>query len=125
MTLYDFSYIHECDFDTYDDVYDVIVTVSINLEPGDDYDEFCNELIKLVEVKKILPSGDPICGWTDLIKRNMDVFRQFSDKHWGNKYEDEDDFIYEWIEELHLFLAGYGEDGKYWYYKQEIVDKCN
>ena len=125
MILYDFIVKNDADYDTYDDVYDASVTVSINTEPEDDYDEFCIGLSKLVEVKEINHWGDLICGWSDLISNNMSVFRKFANEHWikGN-YADKDDFICEWIKELHMLLAGYGEDGMYWFYKKEIVDKC-
>ena len=125
MKLYDFLAMNECDYDTWDDVYDMDITVSINLEPQDDYDEFCVGLVKLVDVKDFTCCGDPICGWGDLIKNNMEVFRKFADENWyKNNCEDEDDFICEWIKELHYFLAGYGADDQYWFYKKEIVDKC-
>lgn len=125
MTLYDFIKADDCCYDTYDDVYDTTVTVDINLDPEDDYDEFCVELIKKIEVKGRAYDGNPVCGWYDYIKRNLPRFRQFADDYWiKNNHEDEDDFICEWVEELHRFLAGYGEDDQYWYYKQELVDKC-
>lgn len=125
MKLYDFIKADDCCYDTYDDVCYTTVTVDINLEPEDDYDEFCVELIKKIEVKGRDYDGNPVCGWYDYIKRNLPRFRQFADDYWiKNNHEDEDDFICEWIEELHRFLAGYGEDDQYWYYKQELVDKC-
>lgn len=125
MTLYDFIKADDCCFDTYDDVCDTTVTVDINLESEDEYDEFCVELIKKIEVKGRAYDGNPVCGWYDYIKRNLPIFRQFANDNWiKNNHEDEDDFICEWIEELHRFLAGYGEDDQYWYYKQELVDKC-
>lgn len=125
MKLYDFLAMSNCDYDTYDDVYDVIVTVSINLEPEDDYDRFCIGLVKLIDIKEFNCDGDPICDWSGFIKRNINIFRSFANDNWiKNNYPDEDDFICEWIKELHYFLAGYGADDQYWFYKEEIVDKC-
>ena len=125
MTLYDFIKANDSCYDTYDDVYDTTVTVDIDLASEDDYDEFCVELIKKIDVKGMAYDGNPICGWSDYIKRNLPRFRQFANDNWiKNNHEDEDDFICEGIEELHRFLAGYGEDDQYWYYKQELVDKC-
>ena len=46
MNLYDYLKLTECDYDTYDDVYDAVITVCINTEPEDDYDEFCIDLCK-------------------------------------------------------------------------------
>ena len=125
MTLYDFIKQNNGDYDTYDDVYDAVVTVCIDIEPEDDYDEFCVELCKLVEVKSIGRGCDIVCGWSDFITHNISVLRDIANKHWvkGN-YKDEDDFIYEWIKEFHYLLAGYGDDGAYGWYKHEILDKC-
>ena len=97
MTLYEFlKKANENDFDTYDDVFDAIVTVSINLDdPEGDYGIFCIELIKKIEVKEIASNGNPICGWTDYLKRNLDVFKKFTQDHWYGDYSDEDDLIYE------------------------------
>ena len=127
MTLYEFLVNNGDDYDTYDEVFDPTITVCINLEPEDDYDEFAVGLCKLVEVKGIDKyDGNPICGWSDLINNNIDVFRKFADEHWyKNNYKDNDRFVCEWLSEFHLLLAGYGEDGKYGFYKQEIVDKCH
>ena len=106
-------------------MYDASVTVSINTEPEDDYDEFCVALCKMITIKGDTWSGDLICNWSEFIKRNMVTFRNFANKHWyKNNFADEDDFICEWIEELHLFLAGYGEDGAYGFYKAELLDEC-
>lgn len=125
MKLYDFLKIFGEDFDTYDDVYDTDVTVCINLEPEDDYDEFCVALTKKINVERLAPDGNPVCDWWNYIKRNLPIFRQFANDNWiKNNYPDEEDFICEWIEELHRFLAGYGADNQYWFYKQEFVDKC-
>lgn len=125
MTLYDFLMENDNWYDSYDDVYDVSVTVGPCSNPKDDYDEFCVDLAKKIEVKEINSNGDPICGWSDYIKRNLKTFRKFANENWiKNNYEDEDDFICEWIEELHRFLAGYGDTDQYWFYKQELVDNC-
>ena len=124
-TIYDYVKAYEDDYDTCDDVFDETVTISINLEPVDDYDKFCIALCKMVEVKEARGSGILICGWTDFIKRNMGALRKFANENWirGN-YDDDDLFICEWIKEFHLLLAGYGEDGAYGYYKLMILDNC-
>lgn len=126
MTLYDLLVASDKDFDTYDDVYDAVVTVAINLDAVDDYDEFCIALVKLITVKSIARDKNPICDWSDFIKRNMDVFRSFADNYWyKNNTDDEDDFICEWMKEFHLLLAGHGGCDDYGFYKQELVDKCH
>ena len=38
----------------------------------------------------------------------MDKFKAFTKEYWNNQYEDdEDEFIYQWISEIHLYIAGY------------------
>jgi len=110
--------------DTVDDVYDEVITVTLSATPEDDYDEFCSALCKKIEVKDYTCCGDPICGWSDYIKRNMEAFREFSDNNWyKNNYRDEDQYICEWLEEFQLLLSGYGTDDDYTRYK-ELIDRC-
>lgn len=109
MTLYEILEIAENDFDTYDTVYDAIVTVCWIDKEEDDYDKFCNGIMK--KVKFVKKSGDGLLvDWTGLIKGNMEKFRQFTRDHWSEncQYEDDDDeFICQWIHEIHLYMAGY------------------
>ena len=109
MKLYDFIKLTECDYDTYDTIYDAVVTVCYieENEENDFYDKFCIELMKKVNVEK--QSDDAlIVEWTELIQKNMDKFKEFTNNHWRYNYEDdEDEFIYQWIEEIHSYMAGY------------------
>lgn len=110
ITLYDYLKMSENDFDTYDTVYDAGVTVCYiaDEDETDEYDKFCNGIIKKVNVihvnRDIL-----VVDWTEMIKRNMDKFRAFTKKNWYEdcQYEDdEDEFIYQWINEIHQYIAG-------------------
>jgi hypothetical protein len=107
-TLYNYINMAENDFDTYDIEYDAEVTVCHIYKENDEYDKFCNGIIKKVDVIKI--NGDSlIVNWSELINRNMDKFREFSEEHWyaNCQYEDDDDeFIYQWINEIHQYMAG-------------------
>lgn len=110
MKLYDFLKISQNDFDTCDTVYDTGVTVCyIDEEDAEDsYDKFCIELMKKVEVEKQI--GDALLvKWTELIQNNMEKFRAFTAENWYEscQYEDDDDeFIYQWINEIHQYMAG-------------------
>ena len=111
MKLYDFLKISQNDFDTYDTVYDTGVTVCyIDEEDAEDsYDKFCIEMMKKVEVKE---QNDDILivKWTELIQNNMEKFKEFTKENWYEscQYEDdEDEFIYQWINEIHQYMAGY------------------
>lgn len=110
MKLYDVMKMAQADYDTYDTVFDAVVTVCYieENEANDNYDKFCIELMKKVEVDRI--SGmELIVKWTEFIKNNMDKFRAFTKEHWYEncQYEDdEDEFIYQWINEFHGYMAG-------------------
>lgn len=111
MTLFELISTSQNDFDTYDDVYDASVTVCFIDEPySDNYDKFCMEIIKKVEVESFNANhAVATCKWTDLITRNMTVFREFTRMHWHDEaqYEDDDnEFIYQWINEIHAYMYG-------------------
>jgi hypothetical protein len=108
-TLYDILNISEKDFDTYDTEFDTTVTVCWIDREKEDYDKFCNGITKKVNVIKKVGDG-LLVNWSDLIKRNMEKFRQFTQDNWSEncQYEDdEDEFVYQWIREIHLYMAGY------------------
>lgn len=116
MKLYDFMKLSEADWDTYDTVYDACVTVCYideEYEAEDSYYKFCADIIRKVELEK--QNGDIlIVNWTKLIKDNMEKFQMFTNKHWRYTYEDdEDELIYQWINEIHAYLAGYVSENFY------------
>ena len=114
MTLYDYLKMSQNDYDTYDTEYDIGVTVCY-IDEEDDYDKFCNGIIKKVNVVEI--NGDTLTvDWCELIKRNMDKFKEFTSKNWyaSCQYEDDiDEFIYQWINEIHQYMAGYVSESFY------------
>ena len=113
MTLYEYLKLTEADYDTYDTKYDNGITVCYIEEECDDYDRFCNGIVKKVDVVKT--SGDILTvNWSELIERNMAKFKKFTKKYWMRHYEkDIDDFIYQWINEIHMYMAGYVSEDFY------------
>lgn len=115
MTLYEYLKMTEGDFDTYDTKYDAVVTVCYIDEESecDNYDKFCNSIIKKVNVVKV--NGDVlIVDWCELIERNLVKFKDFTEEYWKYKYEDDiDEFMYQWINEIHLYMAGYVDEYLY------------
>ena len=116
MKLYDYMKLSETDWDTYDTVYDACVTVCYideEDEARDSYYKFCTDIIKKVEVEK--KNGDIlIVDWSGLIQSNMEKFKLFTEKHWRYTYkDDEDEFIYQWINEIHAYMAGYVSEDFY------------
>lgn len=107
-TLYRYLRMSKNDFDTYDTKYDVSVTVCYTEKEDDEYDKFCNGIIKKVNVVEINNNSLTV-NWSELIERNMDKFKEFTSKHWyaSCQYEDDiDEFIYQWIEEIHGYMVG-------------------
>lgn len=118
MKLYDFMKITEEDYDTYDTVYDTSVTVCYIEEEktNDNYDKFCIELMKKVELVNGNGNHGLIVEWTKLITNNMEKFREFTRENWYEDCwfeDDEDEFIYQWINELHSYMAGNVSDNFY------------
>lgn len=115
MTLFEYLKMTENDFDTYDTKYDTGVTVCHIYEDDecDEYDKFCNGIIKKVEVVKI--NGDTLTvNWSELIERNMDKFKMFAREYWAFDYENDiDEFVYQWINEIHAYTAGYVSEDFY------------
>lgn len=116
MTLYEYTRVNQNDFDCYDTEYDISVTYCfIDAEDEEDvYDKFCNNLIKKVNVVEQTSDCAVICDWTKLIKDNWNNFKDFTLAHWAFQYEDDDDeFIYQWIREIHYYIAGYVSEDFY------------
>lgn len=113
ITLYDFLRMSEKDYDTLDTEFDESVTVCWIDGEDDNYDKFCNEIIKKVNVERI--AGEfLIVDWSGLIKRNIEEFKNFTYEHWICGYEDDiDEFIYQWIKEIHYYMAGYVSEDFY------------
>ena len=116
MTLYEFIKLQENDYDTYDTEYDACVTVcysDIEDNEADNYEWFCNNIIKKVNVVRVNNYSLSV-NWSELIQRNMDKFKEFTSKYWKYTYEDDiDEFICQWINEIHLYMAGYVDEDFY------------
>ena len=115
MTLYEYMRINQEDVDTYDTEYDAVVTVCYMEEEDvqDECDKFCMEITKKVSV---VPSSgrDLMVDWSKLIKEHIDIFKEFTDEYWYNNYEDDaEELIYQWVREIHYYLAGYVDESTY------------
>ena len=117
MTLKEYLKLQESDYDVGDVDYDAIVTCCYIDEINDNYDKFCDLLTSKVTV---IRGGDyPIANWSKFITKNLDKFRAFAEEYWYNAYEDdEDELVYQWINEFHLYVAGYVSEGFY----KKLVD---
>ena len=111
MTLYDFIKVTNQDYDTYDTERDAEVTVCAFDEEDekseDYYEKFRIGIMKFVEVIRGTVDNGLLCKWSEMITRNIKVFKEFAEKFWTYQYEDdEDEFIYQWIEEINQWCAG-------------------
>ena len=105
MTVKEYLRMTESDFDFGDTEYDAIVTCCYIDEINDNYDKFCDILTSKVELVR---GGDyPVADWSGFINKNLDKFRQFAKEHWICAFEDdEEELVYQWINEFHAYLAG-------------------
>lgn len=118
MTLYELLKITQTDFDTYDTVFDACVTACAfdkdDEAKEDFYYKFFIGLTKFVTVLENAGESAVTCDWSEMIKRNFDVFKDFTRENWAENYDDdEDEFIYQWIEEINGFFAGFTSENVY------------
>lgn len=112
MTLYEFGQLGNSCLDTCDDVFDIIITVDILTDDEENdmgyYGKFANFICKNVNVLGKAGGCDVVADWSALITENMSVFRKAANAMWyeGSVPDDDDDFVYEWLTEIHGWLAG-------------------
>lgn len=119
-----------CCFDTSDNVYDAVVTwdwVTEDEMEDEYYDNFVKTLAEKVEVIKTVGKTHPviIVGYSDLINNNLELFWDFAIDNWREEklIDDDDNLVYEFIEEFHRLVAGNGSErvNKMYY---ELLLKC-
>jgi hypothetical protein len=103
--------------DTVDVTFERIVTVTNINKPSnkmDSYDKFCRYVYDNVYVISSETDGNnAVCDWEEFIMRNYFILSDLAIRYWNHIPDDEDDFIEEWIAEMHALLAGYGSDEIY------------
>lgn len=112
MTVYDYLKMNECDEDFWDDQFDTCVTICC---PDMDDDSWINKFTwEISKHAEVIKTTEPVlAGWTAMIERNWEKFKEFTKANWEHDYEDKDDFIYEWINEIHMYIAGYMPEDYY------------
>ncbi|MBQ9680308.1 MAG: hypothetical protein IJV48_06490 [Ruminococcus sp.] len=116
MKLYDWLSIDKGGYNCCDSelaAIELSVTLGWIESPQTDYDFFVIGLMKKVDIIKKIDDYTLICEWSDLIRKNMSKFKDFTKEHWERDYKDEDHFLYQWIRELHSYVAGYVNDSFY------------
>lgn len=117
MTLYEYIKAAGRDFDVWDEVFDENITVcyiSDNEENIDNYYKFCSNILRYVMfARPVLYSETIVANWYGFFDKNEKVFRDWAKEYWkeGTVPEDKDDFIFDWIIELHgMFGGGLSEE---------------
>ena len=133
MKLYEVLQTHEelC-IDTADKTFDCIVTIDWEkgAEPKNNYEKFQILLYKKVEFEKFFEGAyaSAIVDWSGLVDNNKELFREFVKTDWVDekKYvlNDDDDLLFEWVEQFHYLLAGYGNEPTY-ASLIKLLEKCN
>ena len=123
MTLYELLQIKEDYIETSDVDYDVLVGTDlvkdedIN-ENTDNYYKFLNYIAHNVEVTD---ARNDICNWSKFVLDHKVALAKYAEENWYEVPEDESDFIYNWINELHGYQAGSISEKMY----KEFIDTMN
>lgn len=114
MTLYDALQWENQDFDTTDTVYDLTVTVCADEYNRDDnYDRWCKFILEHVMALEKWGGDRILADWSGFITANIEVFREHARENWYRLPEDDDDLVYEWIQEIEKWMAGYATEEIY------------
>lgn len=143
MTLLQYIRMHkpengscDCCWDCPDKVFDAVITVDCTIEQDGtidilkDDDEFPNmplfikEFVGKVTVVTLMSDGTPIIDADGLFRRNIDTVKQWIAKNWNGTWDDDDDIIYQMIQEIHYGIAGYKGNKGYGLYL-ELLRSCD
>ena len=121
MTLRELLELKQDDYDTFDTYFSGVVTCchidkdefkeNISDKSADKYYYlFCKYIYDNVFVSDFAFNT---CDWTGFIQRHEEPLKQFMSEYWDTQYDNDCDFICEWIKEIHLWLAGYTTESSY------------
>lgn len=143
MTLLDYIKLHKpesgetnCCWDCPDKVFDAVITVDCSvdhtgtidiIENNPDFTNmplFIKEFLGKVTVVSLQSDGTPIIDADGLFRRNIDTIKQWVKKNWAGNWDDEDDIVYQMIQEIHYGIAGYKSNKGYGKYL-ELLRSCD
>ena len=125
-----------CCWDCPDKVFDAVITVDCSvdhegkvdiLEDDPEYPSmplFINEFLGKVQVVTLMSDGTPIIDADGLFRRNIATVKQWIAKNWNGDWTDDDDIIYQMIQEIHYGIAGYKGNKGYGKYL-ELLRSCD
>lgn len=132
MKIKEYLDIRQNDVDTFDKTFEVIVTCchitdeEFEEEINDAENSFRNyfRFIKYIyENVDVVNTKNIICDWAGFVKEHYNALYKFMEEHWMHCYENKDDFIYQWIKEIHYYLAGYTTEENYNYILELLEGK--
>ena len=94
-------------------------------------DKFTTLLYKKVEINNLMDGGTPVCKFSDIINKNIELFKEHVKKHWKEEMQwvldqdniDAGEFAYEFIKEFDNVIGGrYPESVNKQYY--ELLSNC-
>lgn len=115
------------DFDLCDNVYDIMYTFCWDrkmFETVEEYNLFCKELFKKIEVDNVIETNHVSLRFTDFIQKNKELLTEYMKNNWQRQYAEDDDFEYEWCKEFMLFFCGYATDSQYRSLREEVLEKA-
>lgn len=139
MTLLEYIKMHrgyDVCWDCPDKVFDAVITVDCSVDHTgkidiiEDNPEFPNmplfikEFLGKVQVVSLMSDGTPIIDADGLFRRNIETVRQWIAENWNGKWTNEDDIVYQMIQEIHYGIAGYKSNGQYGHYL-ELLRSCD
>ena len=123
MKIWDMLLNYANDFDVYDTDFDVSVCCvapdiysESDMEFADDFysDKFAVMIYKAVDViPESIHDFSATGKWSDFVRRNKEKLREWAERNWFYVPKSEDEFTYQWINEIHLYLAGYADESSY------------
>lgn len=139
MTLLEYIKLHrgyDCCWDCPDKVFDAVITVDCSvdhdgkvdiLEPDKEFPNmplFIKEFLGKVTVVTLMSDGTPIIDADGLFRRNIATIRNWVAKNWAGNWTDDDDIVYQMIQEIHYGIAGYKGNKGYGLYL-ELLRNCD
>lgn len=113
MTLYDYLVGTSGDCYTYDRLYNFRIVVSVP-EGTSSFDKFISVLYQHLLIAEVRSKTSLVVLWSEYIRRNLDLFREYANKHWDyDKDLDDTLFIKAWLEELDIYMQGTNSEGLY------------
>lgn len=111
MTVRDFINLQESGYDIGDKDFDAVVTCEYFEKIESNYDKFC--VLLMSKVNLIEGGNEPVADWSGFVRKNLDEFKAFARGHWRYAYEDDEELIYQWVQEFHAYMAGMLNEGFY------------